>query len=579
LVARVDIVELIETRVPLRRMGRNYVACCPFHNEKAPSFTVSPEKQFYHCFGCGAHGSVIGFLMAYDQMSFVEAVHELAARTGLELPQGLASQANVDPALGSLLSQVAEFYHRKHKDYPQAVEYLKRRGLDDPIVREFQIGYAPPGWDHVLKAFGGNEERRRQLLDIGLLIEKSSGSYYDRFRDRLMFPIHDARGRVLGFGGRVLGDGTPKYLNSPETATFQKGRILYGRHQLRQANTRLERVLVVEGYMDVVGLAQHGVCYAVATLGTSTTGDQAAQLLRLAPNVVFCFDGDAAGRQAAWRAFENVLPRLHDGQQVYFMFLPEGEDPDSLVRAVGPAEFERRIAQAIPLSSFFFDTLAKKVDLTNLDGRARLVELAKPYLSNLAPGVLRQLMIDRLGELAKLQAPYLFRLLSAKVDASDRISPTPKRTGPSLVRRAISLLLHHPMLATKVKGLAWLRGMDVLGTAILVDMLELLQAQPKMTMGELLEHWRDTETGHHLDKLAVEPPVGLEADAAAIEAEFVGALRQLQVQHTGQRIEALLVKSRSTSLTPEEKHELQRLLSEQQMLQSASSGPSLPLKN
>lgn len=562
LVARADIVELIGSRVPLRQAGRNFVACCPFHNEKTPSFTVSPEKQFYHCFGCGAHGTAIGFLMAYDRMEFLDAVHELAGRLNMEVPVDSAAREPRYEALQELLGRVAEFYRGKLSEHANALDYLRRRGVDDKTAAEFQIGYAPPGWDQVLRAFG-DAARRADLITAGLLVEREGGKLYDRFRDRLMFPIHDTRGRVIGFGGRVLGDGTPKYLNSPETPIFQKGRTLYGRYQVRKAMSRLDRVLVVEGYMDVVGLAQHGVRYAVATLGTSTTSEHVGQLLRMSPGVVFCFDGDDAGRQAAWRALESVLPRLRDGHQVSFMFLPEGEDPDTLVRAIGRAGFEGLIGQATPLSVFFFDTLMQKVDMRSVDGRARLVELARPLLSNLSPGVFRQMMFDRLGEVASVGSAQLSRLIGGESEPSRRTStPVPKRTVPSLVRRALGLLLHRPSLAARAGSLERLCELEVPGVALLVEILELLLAQPKLSMSGLSERWRGTEAGELLDRLlAQKPPVALETipedieTEEGIEAEFVGALQGLRIEAIEQRMEVLY--ARCALLAPDERRKLQ----------------------
>ncbi|HKJ77760.1 MAG TPA: DNA primase, partial [Gammaproteobacteria bacterium] len=347
LLSRVDIVEVIDARVPLKKAGRDYAACCPFHDEKTPSFTVSPTKQFFHCFGCGAHGTALGFLMEYDHMGFVEAVEELAAKQGLEIPyEGGAPAAgpgrDLKP-LYDLLGQADRYFRHQLRNHPaaaKAVDYLKGRGVSGEVAAAFGLGYAPPGWDGLLQALGRDDGALKRLVEVGLLIEREEDRRrYDRFRDRVIFPIRDPRGRTVGFGGRVLGDDKPKYLNSPESEVFHKGRELYGLYEAQQAVRRPERLLVVEGYMDVVALAQHGIANAVATLGTAATADHLQRLFRVTGEVVFCFDGDEAGGKAAWRALENAMPQMRDGRQVRFMFLPQGEDPDSLVRAIGGEAF------------------------------------------------------------------------------------------------------------------------------------------------------------------------------------------------------------------------------------------------
>ncbi|MFP4181655.1 MAG: DNA primase, partial [Thiohalospira sp.] len=348
LVSRTDIVEVIGERVPLKRKGREYAACCPFHDERTPSFYVSPEKQFYHCFGCGAHGTALGFLMDYGHLSFPEAVEDLAGRLGLDVPRegddGRPPAPDRTP-LYETLAAAADYYRamlRRHDQARRAADYLKGRGVSGATARDYGLGFAPPGWRNLLPALGGGEETRKRLVEAGLLIERDDGGVHDRFRDRVIFPIHDHRGRPIAFGGRILGDGEPKYLNSPESPVFHKGRELYGLYEARRALRRLDRLLVVEGYMDVIALAGAGVHHAVATLGTATTADHLDRAFRLTGEVVFCFDGDRAGREAAWRALENALPVLRDGRSVRFLFLPEGEDPDTLVRREGGAAFGER---------------------------------------------------------------------------------------------------------------------------------------------------------------------------------------------------------------------------------------------
>ena len=414
LLTRTDIVDVIDARVPLKKAGREYKACCPFHNEKTPSFTVSQVKQFYHCFGCGAHGSAISFLMDYEHMEFVEAVEDLAHMAGLDVPReaaaGPATQSPTQP-LYALLEEVSRYYRQQLRSHPQAaraIDYLKQRGLTGDIAARFDIGFAPPGWDNLARALGGDAASRAALLETGLLIERpDGGGVYDRFRDRIQFPIRDRRGRTIGFGGRVLGNDSPKYLNSPESSIFHKGRELYGLYEARKAVRHLERILVVEGYMDVVALAQFDINYAVATLGTSTTPDHLERLYRTVPEVVFCFDGDRAGRAAAWRALENALPVLTDGREARFLFLPEGEDPDTLVRKTGKDEFENLITHSVHLSDFLFDHLSSQVDTASIDGRARLVDLARPLLSRLPDSIFRQLMLERLAQIARTDSSHL----------------------------------------------------------------------------------------------------------------------------------------------------------------------------
>ena len=397
LLARVDIAELIGSRVPLKRKGKEYTACCPFHDERTPSFYVSPTKQFYHCFGCGAHGTAIKFLMEYDRLEFVDAVEELAKRLGLEVPResGHGREAPREGQdLYAALDAAQRYFQRELANSEVAKRYLEKRGLDAATIEKFGIGWAPDGWSGLIDALGKGDARRIDLLDkAGLLSKNDSGRTYDKFRGRVMFPIHDRRGRVIAFGGRVIEkDDGPKYLNSPETVLFHKGRELYGLWHARQAHSKVPRLIVVEGYMDVVSLWQFGITTAVATLGTATTPDHAELLFRNAADVYFCFDGDAAGRRAAWKALESVLPRMTDGRQAFFLFLPEGEDPDTVVRSQGAPALDTALAAAQPLSEFFFAQLASDVDLSSADGKARLAERAKAYIARIPDGEFRDRM-------------------------------------------------------------------------------------------------------------------------------------------------------------------------------------------
>src|SRR3974390_3083494 len=429
LVSRSDIVEIINARVPLRKAGREYKACCPFHNEKSPSFSVSADKQFYHCFGCGAHGTVIGFLMQYEKMEFLDAVAPLAQRAGLQLPR--EAHAPKDPGsadLHDLMARAARFFEQNLADNARAQAYLERRGIDAKTRAAFGLGYAPDAWEALLKRFGATDEERRRLHQVGLTLERERNSgYYDRFRDRLIFPIRDSRGRVIGFGGRVIDQGEPKYMNSPETALFHKGRELYGLYEARQARADFKRLVVVEGYMDVVRLHQAGISYAVATLGTATTQEHLNKIFRLTREVVFCFAGDRAGRQAAWRALENALALARDGRELKFMFLPDGHDPDTLVAEEGAAAFENRLNTALPLSEYLIQQLTAEVDLTHVDGRARLKALAEPLFARMPEGIYREMLAERLAVRVGMPAATLKK---AFVGAATRTPNPPELAVP-----------------------------------------------------------------------------------------------------------------------------------------------------
>ena len=565
LLNRVDIVDLIDARLQLKKTGREYQACCPFHNEKTPSFTVSPGKQFYHCFGCGAHGSAISFLMEYDNLAFPEAIEELARSVGMEVPRESGSQSPQAEQQRTdhyaLLERVDQFYRaqlRQHAQADKAVAYLKDRGLSGEIAQTFGLGYAPPGWDSLLKQFG-DPESQRLATELGLLVEKDDGGRYDRFRDRVMFPIRDRRGRCIGFGGRVLGDEKPKYMNSPESPVFHKGRELYGLFEARKANQKLERLLVVEGYMDVVALAQFGLTNAVATLGTATTPEHLERLYRTVSEVVFCFDGDAAGRRAAWRALENALPVLRDGREARFLFLPEGEDPDSLVRRIGAESFRQQTVESVPLSKFFYESLGRQVDTTSVDGRARLVELARPLLVTLPDSVFRDLMLEQLSEYSGLKLPQLQRRVLGEATEPD--PPTdhqPRRDlSRSPVRSAIRLLLEQPALGALIAPPYSFADLDLPGVELLVELLELTASNPHLSTGGLLEHWRGRPEETHLARLASTP---LMVPADGCEQELSGAVQRLLEQRNHQRTAQLLLKSRDSTLSDAEKTELKQLL-------------------
>ncbi len=579
LIARTDIIEVIGSRVPLKRAGREYKACCPFHDEKSPSFTVSPDKQFYHCFGCGAHGTALGFVMEYDHASFVEAVEDLAARAGLEVPRegGAAVPQQPHDELYVALERAALFFRQSLSGEAKAREYLAKRGLDQEIVQRFGIGYAPARWDALVDRYGTTEDERQVLLRAGLVIERQpdadrghGAGHYDRFRDRVMFPIRDTRGRTIGFGGRVLDGSEPKYLNSPETELFHKGRELYGLFEARQATRSLQRLLVVEGYMDVVSLHQAGVTYAVATLGTATTPDHLQRIFRLVGEVVFCFDGDRAGRAAAWRALENAVGEVKQGRQVRFLFLPEGHDPDSLVQEEGAAAFEARLATSLPLSDYLIRELAARTDVGNVDGRARLVELARPLVARIPSDVYRELLVAQLAEVVRMPAPRLAELLASGTPppAPSRMEAAAPRTARAgaphaagrgnLVRQAVSLLVHFPGAGASVPLSDALEQVDLPGIPLLVELLAQLREDPVSSTAALLERWRDRPDYGPLARLAVAEC--LVPDEAAAAAEIRSALDRLVADHALARLQSLHDKAQIESLTAEEKAELQGLL-------------------
>jgi len=594
LIARADIVEVIGSRVPLKRAGREYKACCPFHDEKTASFWVSPDKQFYHCFGCGVHGTALGFLMEYDRLPFPEAVEDLANRLGLTVPHeagnlpgrsasGAAASTDDTAPLYDLLAGVADFYCSVLQRSERARAYAAQRGLAAETIERFRIGYASDSWNEVLRRFGAGEREQAALQAAGLIVEReraaggsggSSGEgYYDRFRDRLMFPIRDTRGRVIGFGGRVLGSGEPKYLNSPETALFHKGKELYGLYETRLARRPLRRLLVVEGYMDVVRLHQAGVTDAVATLGTATTPEHLRRAFRLVSEVVFCFDGDRAGRAAAWRALQQALPEAREGRELRFLFLPDGEDPDSLVGREGGEQFAARLDTAVPLSEYLVTQLGEQADASHADGKAHFVALVRPLLEKIAPGVYRELVVDRVAAAIGLPTERLQQWLAVPDAASSGPPRVPEASAAraaraparpvgrgSLVTQAITLLLHFPAAATAVSAeqrLELARMNQQPGVAALIALLEQLAASPSATMALTLERWRDRPEYRRLCELAASEP--LVPDQAAAGQELRQAVARMLDSELRRRLEVLIDKARAHTLDESEKLELQAL--------------------
>ena len=624
LLNRTDIVDVVSSRVQMKKAGKNYTACCPFHKEKTPSFSVSPDKQFYYCFGCGAGGNALGFIMDHDNLDFPQAVEELAKAAGMEVPREESGRPHkprqpTDSPLYPLLTAAADFYRQALKSHParkSAVEYLKGRGLTGEIARDFGLGFAPPGWDNLFKHLSNDTLQQKAMIDAGLLVENAeTGKRYDRFRDRVMFPIRDSRGRIIAFGGRVLGDDKPKYLNSPETSVFHKGQELYGLFEARKFNRSLDEIIVVEGYMDVIALAQQGLRNAVATLGTATSEEHMKRLFRVVPSVLFCFDGDQAGRNAAWRALEATLPCLQDGRRARFLFLPEGEDPDTLVRSEGSDAFKARINQhAQPLADYFFQQLREETDPRSLEGKAHMATLAAPLIDKVPGANLRNLMRQHLSEITGLNSEAVSQLAQsapppvqpaydpgidydAMPDYSDFQQPdayipqqewTPKKTGaggkkwenkpwdkkgkrggereqawipvgvepPTLT--ALRTLLHHPQLAKKVEDAEHFAAEDQTNNQLLIALVEAVQKNPKLSSIQLLSRWHGTEQGRLLQRLLEKEWL---IDADNLEQQFFDTITSLSARQRERNLEQLLRKARQGELSSEEKNQLRDLLS------------------
>ena len=580
LLSRADIVEVVDKRVTLRKSGKNYSACCPFHKEKTPSFSVQPERQFYYCFGCGAGGNAIGFIMNFDQTDFPQAVESLARDNGMEVPREENAMAihrqSENSKLFEVLEDASKFYCqqlRRHEHRKSAVDYLKARGVSGEVARDFCIGYAPPGWDNLSKSIAADANKQKSLLKAGLVIEKEArkdesreststvaARYYDRFRDRIIFPIRDSRGRTIAFGGRVLGDDKPKYLNSPETPVFHKGAELYGLFEAKKANNKLKRILIVEGYMDVIALAQMDIRNSVATLGTATSDRHLIRLFRLVPEVVFCFDGDNAGRTAAWRALEASLSEMQDGRQVKFLFLPEGEDPDTLVRKIGETEFNLLIEKATPLEQFFFDKLSEGLDIRTIEGRARLSNVAKPLIAKFPKGIYGQLMLDKLSKTLGVASESLDNLIVSQSKQTRGISAPPssaqsspmseaapyergfdqpsKPWSPSLKRtssdlnvyrkpaavKAIELLMQNPEVVLSItKDLSPLHSAGDEGRQLLLSLIEMVKRDPDTDTPTLLGYCSGSSFGNQITRLKSEKITPIEG----IEQEFLQILDKI----------------------------------------------------
>jgi len=569
LLARLDVVEVIDRRVPLKKAGKDFKACCPFHNEKTPSFTVSRPKQFYHCFGCGVSGTAITFLMEFEHLSFPEAIEELASEAGLEVPDTGPARSGDNPTLPLLeiLGEASRYYKdqlRSHSDASTTIAYLKQRGLTGEIAAQFDLGYAPTGWDN-LSSTAGNEEKLDLMVKAGLISKRESGGHYDRFRARVIFPIHDNKGRVIAFGGRLLDEGEPKYLNSPETPVFHKGSELYNLHRARSAIAQQQMSIVVEGYMDVLALAQHGIDHCVATLGTATTATHLQRLFRLAPSIVFCFDGDRAGRDAAGRALEIALPLLESGRQVSFLFLPEGEDPDSVVRDQGADTFRTLIESATPLPDLLFDTLLNQTDLTRMDGKARLATLARPLISRVPEGPLRELMQQRLSDLTGVAPSGLGELPTTPATVPHkRTSARSKRLSP--LATAISVLVQRPQLAAGLElPTTVVDTQDDPGIQLLTKVHGLAQENPQLTTASLIERFRGDEQQPTLEKLASRNHL---VDDDGLEIFLAETLATLASQSIDDAIADLLHLASERELSEIEKQQLGELYQQRESVRS-----------
>ncbi len=512
LIARSDIVEVINARVPLKRKGKEFTACCPFHNEKTPSFTVSENKQFYYCFGCHAKGNVIGFLMDYEHLSYVDAIETLAADQHLDVPHednALSNKNKEDKQpLYDILKQASELFQKQLKTSERAIAYLKQRGLSGEIAKQFKIGYAPDGWDFLTSHLGKSKENLDALSKTGLIVHKDNNKIYDRFRDRIIFPITDQRGRIIGFGGRILDQGEPKYLNSPENAVFHKGYELYGLYETKQALRKIDRIIIVEGYMDVVALAQSGINYAVASLGTATTTEQIQKTFRTTHEIVFCYDGDNAGKKAAWRALENTLSVIRDGMVAKFLFLPEKEDPDTMVRKEGKQAFEQRVKNASTLSHFLFENLKSECDISNNEGKAQLASKANALIQKMYNSIFKDLLIEELASLVGLSQQHLESKISS--ETNNKKAPRQKaepirgqQVSNHKTRIAIALLLQNPSLAAKYKVPDGFKDAFTKGLPLLHHLQETIETNPDISSAALLERFRDNEHEKALNKLAV----------------------------------------------------------------------------
>ncbi len=563
LLSRADIVDIVGSRITLRKTGKNYSGLCPFHQEKSPSFSVEPDKQFYYCFGCGKGGNAIGFVMDYENIEYPQAIESLANSMGLEVPRTESAQEHQarekNQTLFEILEKACSYFQqqlRQHPDRNGAISYLKERGLSGEIARDFKLGFAPDGWQNLLEHLGTSSDSKQALLDAGLSIENPENKrnpIYDRFRRRIMFPIRDQRGRVIAFGGRVIGDDKPKYLNSPETPVFHKGEELYGLYEAKQKVRKLERFLIVEGYMDVIALAQNDIHYSVATLGTATSSSHLKRLFKLVPEVVFCFDGDNAGKEAAWRALQQAIPLMEDGRSARFLFLPDGEDPDSQIRKIGTKAFTQSINKSTQLAEFFFENLSSQVEMDSLEGRAKLATLALPLIQKFPPGVLHKLIIDQLANITGVDLETLNNLDNSDAQSNQHhphaptvVKPSPTgKPKPQIQKKnqmhtafikAVNLILLKPGIVNKVEISDELRELQSMDLNLLLEVIELAKRSSAMTTHELLGMAYAKPLGSQLikimDKEQITPPGGIEKEFQEIIQHLTALARRHHAQNS-----------------------------------------------
>ena len=574
LIARIDIIEVIGKRIEIKKAGKEFKAICPFHDDSNPSLTISSTKGFYHCFSCGAHGTALGFLMDYEHLGFVEAIESLSSDLGIDIPYEKNSKPpkrNND--LFVFMDKIQEHYQNNLKNNKKAIDYLKKRGINGKTAKRFNIGYAPHGWQNILDHFGQSNSEIKQLLSLGLIIKKDNNEHYDRFRNRIIFPIRDNRGRFIGFGGRILNQDQPKYLNSPETPLFHKGKELYGLYECQQAIRNIKKIVVVEGYMDVIGLAQHGVNYAVASMGTATTADHFTRLFRLTDFICFCFDGDQAGLDAAWRALENALPHIREGRQIKFVFLPNGEDPDSYIRNNSAADFEKQLKAGADLSDFLIDKIAQNIDIKSIDGKARLAEKAKPLISQIPKGIFKELIIEKLSEFIGLSPKKLKILITQNAKRNsikfrnnkvtyNKTAQKKNKESPSIIKKAITLVLNYPEIVKNIDDFS-INDQNKPGTEILKKLIDTIKEEPKINTAGLIERWRDDKEGKYLGQLAItELPENTEFDALT---ELKNCFLLLEKIYYKERINILIDKQSKNELSTKEKNELGKLIHKSKM--------------
>jgi len=575
LLARCDIIDVINARVPLKKHGKEYQACCPFHNEKTPSFTVSPNKQFYHCFGCGVNGSAVNFLMEYEHLDFVEAIESLAATLGMDVPreegkQRSPQQQQRTKSLIDLMQEASGYFQQQLKNNTVAIEYLKNRGLSGEIAQAYGVGYSLKSWDAVINHLS-SRYRPEQIIDAGLAISKDNGGSYDRYRDRIMFPIRNRKGQVIGFGGRVMSpEDSPKYINSPETSLFHKSNELYGLYEARQATRKLERIVVVEGYMDVISLAQFDITYAVATLGTATTTQHIEILYRTVPEIIFCFDGDRAGKDAAWKALANALPILKDDKEIRFMFLPDGEDPDTLVRRIGKEAYEASFSEATSLSAYFIEALSHQFNISTNEGKARFLTKALELLKDVPDTLLKDQLIQDIAALTSIEKAIVLKRLAgddkplssgrntrANYDRSVKHTP---------ITYACILLINKPSLVELVKDPEQIAFSGLPGTDLLAILVEYLEESPHINAVTLLDRCRNCELEGELLRLMKWQP-NFESDEI-LALEFKDCLIGIEKQSREQHIERLLHKDKTDGLSPQEQGDYRFLRDQQQSISS-----------